>query len=228
MNKTDVLGRWGERAYELLRAIPAPEARKKRTTLLAIADAVIVGRSLVSVFEQPNTCSRTIHYNKWMHQPEYRAAYDWLVGNDDAPGLARKEAEAAELREYERATTQIATARHELQMASLPAVRRMVAALDAENGVYYEGGKIADEPAHAVRLKAASEIADRIPELAKVASGRDGGAPADLVMPAFDPNDIDDDDLLKHLRALGRASLTIANGEPIATDENGVAATDTR
>jgi len=89
---------WGDVAADLLFAISGPHVRKKRRTLLVLASLSFSGLPISRAFDRTHfskdvTCSGPVHY-KWKRNiPEYKAAFDFLVGTGDVPGLAISERE---------------------------------------------------------------------------------------------------------------------------------------
>lgn len=157
------LDNWGEQAGVLLRQITGQHCRRKRATLLALADGAYAGTSLNEALTGPETGSKTAHY-KWLrNDPDYAAAYMHLVGHDDAPGLALRQRQA-ELDAIEAAAVAAVTeARRTLRLASLDAVRALRDALQAT--VVFQGADT-DAADHRARVAASKEILDRIEDTA--------------------------------------------------------------
>lgn len=158
---------WGDEAYWLLRAITGQKSTKKKDTLLALADAAYVGESMNNTFARSETSSKTAHY-KWLEKdPAYKAAYEFMVGNEEAPGLALNR-RYEELEEEEaQAVAALEYARRKLKMLSRDAVDVLADALTAESFSYVEdGGEAHYMPDHTNRRLAAKEILDRNPKTA--------------------------------------------------------------
>ena len=131
---TTTANQWGDEAASLLaNIIGGRHFRKKRLTLLLMADAALYNRPLTSVMDMSEAGSRITHY-KWRKvDPAYEAAYMFLVGDHAAPGQARilreRNLDADELR----AISSLAEARTQLKLASADAVQTLIESLDASN-----------------------------------------------------------------------------------------------
>lgn len=131
------LSNWGEEAIAMLHAVDTGRHyRKKRTTLLRLAEATYLNRSQASVFRDSHTtgvASRVAHY-KWRNtDQQYEACYQYLVGDPSTPGVA-KLAREQELDEDEGlAISALVEARTRLQLATAEAVKTLVAALSAKD-----------------------------------------------------------------------------------------------
>lgn len=161
------LKKWGSEAYQLLRAIKGRHSPLKRVTLIALADATFTAVSLKTALGSKQTASHTAHY-KWMHNDAaYRAAFDFLVGSEAAPGIARQARDAELDQMLQAAVAQVEQAHLDLQLLSAEAVQTYAEMLKAETAVTYEG-QIFDHVAdNRARIAAANAILDRIPQLAK-------------------------------------------------------------
>ena len=126
------LDQWGEEALLLIQAVViGPHCRKKRRTLLKLAEAAYLNVSQAAVFRLGDCSSKVAHY-KWRKEDEaYEEAYLYLIGDALNPGLARLHREH-ELDEDEAlAISSLVEARTRLRLASADAVRTLVDALDA-------------------------------------------------------------------------------------------------
>ena len=168
--KQNVTVKWGREFFEILQKITPPSVRHKKTTLILLADAVVAGKPFAAVFKPSpsrRACAAQTHYQKWMNDTAYRAAFDALIGTADAPGLARRRREEMLDEEAARALAQIGEAHRKLQLLALPAVEAMERGLTAETRIYYKDIEVATVPDTASQLRAARDIADRIPQLAR-------------------------------------------------------------
>lgn len=147
------LDEWGEESWALIQAIEeGPHYRKKRTTILRLAEAAYLNVPQKAVFSRPDCAARTSHYKWRKTDPAYEEAYLFLVGDATEPGLA-KQLREAELDEDEvNAISSLQEARTRLRLASRDAVEVLVDALDA-----FVGGK----PQWRERIMAANSILDR-------------------------------------------------------------------
>jgi hypothetical protein len=173
VDQAQISSQWGEEAYRLIMAIPEPEVRKKRITLLRLADQRLAGLPLVHVFRVPGTGSERVHYAKWLKIPEYKAAYDYLMAEAD------KERELIEAGEMADAVTALELARRKLHLSSPAAVKALVEALDGRGLLVDRDGVEHWFDDHSTRIRAAQAILDRNPLTAKVTkqelTGADGG-----------------------------------------------------
>jgi hypothetical protein len=154
--------RWGDEAYAVLRAINGQHSTKKKQTLLLLADAAYLGESQVSVFKSEKAAaSRTAHY-RWLENDEaYAVAYAFLIGTDEAPGLATA-AYREEMEEQEQtAVRELAGARHKLKILAGTAVAALEEALQAQALIVDRGGEKHWYADHTNRRLAANSILDR-------------------------------------------------------------------
>lgn len=159
---------WGDEAFEILQKITPPHVRKKRTTIILLADATLAGTTHAAVFKPSTTrraCSQNTHYMKWIHEPSYKAAYDFLIGTADAPGLSRQRRDAILDQQEAEAVAHIATAHQKLQMLAGPAVEAMARGLTADFPIHYKGNIVDFLPDTAAQLRAADIITRRLPTL---------------------------------------------------------------
>ena len=177
-SKREITDKWGEQAYELLKKIKPPHVSKKRYTLLKLADQRLGDLPLTHVFKMKGTCSKDIHYQKWMKDERYRAAYDFLIGdnvvgeNGDGRGVATQMRDRwmeAELADY---TAAISTARRKLILTAPEAIGTLIDQLEASHPVLlgFDEDKtpiIEQSPDNSNRRLAANSLLDRVPELAK-------------------------------------------------------------
>lgn len=56
---------WIDAAAAALDRLEQPHAQKKRATVIALVDARLAGRSEETVWDRPDTCSRTVYHQKW-------------------------------------------------------------------------------------------------------------------------------------------------------------------
>lgn len=125
---------WGDDAQRALAAVnDGPHYRKKRLTLLLMADATLRNRPLADVFQLPEAASAPAHYRWRKTDPDYEHAYMFLVGDPAMPGRARIQREKNLDDDELRAISALAEARTKLRLASADAVDTLVDALDAEN-----------------------------------------------------------------------------------------------
>ena len=129
-----VTDQWGELATELLANITdGPHFRKKRRTLLKLAEASYLNIPMSTVFLQPDTCSKMAHY-KWRDvDPDYENAYAYLIGDPQSPGIAKITREQ-ELDEDEAlAISALVQARTTLRLGTAAAANTLMNALDASD-----------------------------------------------------------------------------------------------
>lgn len=129
-----IVDQWGEEAQELLAAVTEGiHFRKKRRTLLKLAEATYINVAQATVFKMPDCASKVAHY-KWRDvDPDYEAAYLYLVGDPHTPGIAKLTREA-ELDEDEAlAVSALVQARTTLRLGSADAAATLMNALDASD-----------------------------------------------------------------------------------------------
>lgn len=144
------LTNWGEEAHKLLKDIKGQHSHKKRLTLLALADCEYTGEAQGGVFKDPTCGSKTAHY-KWLEEDTvYKAAYDFLVGNEETPGLARQKRQEEEDEAELEAVTAVSQARRKLKLLTMDAIKTLECALS-----FGEWGE---------SIRAANSILDRNPE----------------------------------------------------------------
>lgn len=61
----DMAEGWLVEAARLLDELPQPHKEKKKATILALIDARLAGHSEETVWDRPDTCSRSIYHEKW-------------------------------------------------------------------------------------------------------------------------------------------------------------------
>lgn len=147
------LSQWEELASDLLANIVDGEHyRKKRHTILALAEAAYLNVSQATVYRLPGCASKVAHY-KWRdNDPAYEAAYQFLVGDAAMPGQARQLREQ-EIDEQELlAISSLAEAKNVLRMAAAEAAYTLTEALQA---------KTSHGPKWHERITAANSILDR-------------------------------------------------------------------
>jgi hypothetical protein len=160
------MNEWGEEAKALLKSIHGQHSTKKRLTLIALADATYAGKAQAAVFKNPSCASKVAHY-KWLdNDPAYKAAYDYLVGSDVAPGVARARFMEDEEERETSALATIARARRKLRLLSGRAVDELEDLLNATITIHKDGEPILTIADSQVRLRAANSILDRNPETA--------------------------------------------------------------
>lgn len=125
---------WAEEAARVLGRLSEPHLAKKRATIIALVDARLSGASEESVWDRPETCSRTVYHNKWKRDKVF------------ADVLAEV-TKLAQGWEDGRATLALAGAAKALALASPSAVARLVAMLTS--------------PEDAVVVRSAVAILDR-------------------------------------------------------------------
>lgn len=156
---------WGAEAIALLDEIKNPHARRKRSTLIALADAVLDGQPFARVWERRDCASDNAHYRWLTSDPAYKLAYNHLVGDPSAPGLARQQYEAMTDQMEADAVTAVARARHGIRINSEEAVMALVKALEANRPLVIDG-EVRDYPDTTNRVAAAKALLDRLPETA--------------------------------------------------------------
>ena len=149
----DQPSQWEDQAQELLaNIVDGQHHRKKRRTIIALADAAYGNRSQASVFTLASCASKVAHY-KWREQDlAYEAAYQFLIGDSSMPGLARQLREQ-EIDEHESlAISALAEAKNVIRTASADAAYTLVDALQA---------RTSHGPKWHERISAANSILDR-------------------------------------------------------------------
>ena len=147
------LSQWEELAHDLLaNIVDGQHYRKKRHTILALAEAAYINVSQATVYRLPGCASKVAHY-KWRdNDPAYEAAYQFLVGDAAMPGQARQLREQ-EIDEQELlAISSLAEAKNVLRMAAADAAYTLTDALQA---------KTSHGPKWHERITAANSILDR-------------------------------------------------------------------
>lgn len=151
------LGAWGDDAVTSLHSvIKGPHYRKKRLTLLKLAEAAYLNKSQLQLFREAtegNGCgSRTAHYKWRNNDAAYETAYQYLVGDRANPGVAMLVREQ-ELDEVETlAISALVEARTHLRLLSAEAVNTLGEALYAKDRY---------GPLWRERIVAANSILDR-------------------------------------------------------------------
>jgi len=155
--------------YKLLNEIGGHNQRKKRTTVLRLAEAYATGGTEASVWARPECCGRVPWEGKYKHGER-------LPGWRDDPAIqaalaaATKRAhwwmDQAEARRIAKRTEDVAKARDKLAELAWPAVLKLGAILSADN--------------LEVARKAANDILDRADEATAV-KGVDQGVVVRLV-----------------------------------------------
>ena len=145
--------KWGSTAADLLAAITeGPHYRKKRRTILLLADAAYLNHAMTSVWKVPDAASSVAHY-KWLsNDAEYAAAYSFIVGTAVDPGLSRTKREDELDEEELLAVGSLLEARTKLRLFAAKAVNTLGAALDAVDRY---------GPQWRERIQAANSILDR-------------------------------------------------------------------
>ena len=144
---------WEELAQDLLaNIVDGQHFRKKRRTILALAEAAYINVSQATVYRLPGCASKVAHY-KWRDvDTDYEAAYQFLVGDVATPGLARLQREQ-EIDEQEHlAISALAEAKNVLRMAAADAAYMLTEALHAQTS---------HGPKWHERITAANSILDR-------------------------------------------------------------------
>lgn len=165
--KGDIATQWGKDAWELLTKIEPPYSSKKRLTLLLLANYRLQGAPVTHVFKREEAASFQTHYGKWMKIPEYKAAYDHLMGM--ATETVEKKIEELE----KDAVIQLETAIVNITRATSKAVKTLKDGLDAEialtgfNPQTKQIEFVGKFPDNNARINAANSILDRVPDTAK-------------------------------------------------------------
>ncbi len=147
------LDRWGDVVRDALeKVVVGPWYRKKRATLLKLAEHAFENMPQYPIWHMEHTGSRQAHW-KWMNNDaDYAAAFAILVGTVSDPGTARlQRAEIIDEAE-DLAVTALADARAQLRVASSQAVQTLVDGLTASNRY---------GPKWHERIMAANSILDR-------------------------------------------------------------------
>ena len=144
---------WEELAHDLLaNIVDGQHYRKKRHTILALAEAAYMNVSQATVYRLPGCASKVAHY-KWRdNDPAYEAAYQFLVGDAAMPGQARQLREQEIDEQEQLAISALAEAKNVLRMASADAAYMLTEALQA---------KTSHGPKWHERISAANSILDR-------------------------------------------------------------------
>ena len=144
---------WQELAQDLLDNITEGDHyRKKRHTILALADAAYMNVSQATVYRLQGCASKVAHYKWRSNDSAYEAAYQFLVGDAAAPGAARVQREQ-EIDEQEHlAISALAEAKNVLRMAAAQAAYTLTDALEA---------RTSHGPKWHERISAANSILDR-------------------------------------------------------------------
>ena len=147
------LDRWGDVVHDALQKVTAgPWYRKKRATLLKLAEHAFENMPQYPIWHMEHTGSRQAHW-KWMNNDaDYAAAFAILVGTISDPGTARlQRAEIIDEAE-DLAVTALADARAQLRVASSQAVQTLIDGLTASTRYGPKGHE---------RIMAANSILDR-------------------------------------------------------------------
>ena len=145
--------KWGDSAASLIADITeGPHYRKKRRTILLLADAAYLNNSMTTVWKVPDAASSVALY-KWLNNvAQYAAAYDFIVGTAVEPGLSRTKREDELDEEELLAVGSLLEARTKLRMYAAKAVDTLGMALDAVDRY---------GPQWRERIQAANSILDR-------------------------------------------------------------------
>lgn len=149
----DEQSQWGEEAQRMLENIvDGQHYRKKRRTILALAEAAYINVSQATVFRMPGCASKVAHYKWRENDPDYEAAYQFLVGDPALPGLARQQREQEIDEQESLAISALAEAKNVIRMAAADAAYTLTEALQA---------KTSHGPKWHERIQAANSILDR-------------------------------------------------------------------
>lgn len=124
-------------ATEILDALDrlqAPHKQKKITTILALVDARLAGRSEESVWNQPGTVARTNYHAKWKKDALFADVLATVY-------------RLAQRQQNQRATDALLLAQHRIRLASVPAASTMIRAMGSTD--------------EAIALRAALAVLDR-------------------------------------------------------------------
>jgi hypothetical protein len=164
-----------------LAAITGSNKRKKRTTVLRLAEAKVFERSEESVFRLPDTCCRPAWYGVYRNgvkTPGWRDDSQIQEALQSAIARALEWQDQAEARRIAERQEALAEARDLLAKYSPLAVKRLVKLLEQES----ETGR-----------KAANDILDRADEgTASKRAGDNAAAPVAIVLPDNMRGDRDD------------------------------------
>ncbi|MCO5189391.1 MAG: hypothetical protein M9928_21770 [Anaerolineae bacterium] len=164
-----IRSRWGVEAWECLKQIRGANYEKRRRTLLLMADYKLAGKSLNAVFGRNDAISERIHYKHKANDSAYAAAFDFLIGSDDAPGLVLRELERRSELESVSVIGAVEAAQRRLVLLSPAAVEAFADGLEAVTTLYAtDKGRVVFEkeiPDHTTRLRAADMITRRVPGL---------------------------------------------------------------
>lgn len=125
---------WIEAATTALERLDNPHQRKKRDTVIALVDARLAGRSEETVWERPETCSRTVYHTKWKHDPTFAAVLA------EVSAIAQRWQDTRALRALQSAAERMA-------LASPVAAAKLIGLMNADDA--------------AIVLRAATAILDR-------------------------------------------------------------------
>lgn len=160
----DPMDKWGDEAKAMLSAITYESCgrywRKKRLTLLALADAALLGKPKNTVWQLPDTCTYVSYYRWIAHDPIFTAANDLLIGpvtkganSSPSRGIVQAHRDVSILEAESIAIDALAEARTMLRIASAEAVATLREALASAD--------IRRHPQWRERIMAATAILDR-------------------------------------------------------------------
>lgn len=67
---------WQAQAAAELGRLTAPNATKKRNTVIALVDARLAGTPEEAIWKRPDTCSRAIYHGKWRKDPIFASVLE--------------------------------------------------------------------------------------------------------------------------------------------------------
>ncbi len=161
----DPMDKWGERVKEMLAGMTYKTCgrywQKKRFTLVALADAVLMGKPKNTVWLLPQACTYVSYYRWMASDPLFAAANDYMIGPINpkganatpSRGIAHDQRDTNMLEAEDAAISALSEARTMLRIASAEAVATLREALVS-----------ADIRGHAQwreRIMAATAILDR-------------------------------------------------------------------
>lgn len=152
--------RYGKEAYTLLTRIKRGEVRKRRRTILALADAVLLGTPRTEVYAEETCLNKRTHFRCLRDDDDYRNAYMHIVGNEEHPGIARRLFLQIVDEETGEAISVLNNAVNLLVDGSYKAALALLESLDAEEMKLDMRGNAHYAPDNRTRLAAAKTLFD--------------------------------------------------------------------
>lgn len=168
LSPAQIRQRYGPEIAAALTAIRRGQAPRKRRTLLALADAVMLGHSREEVYKDPLCLNRRTHYRLMRDDEQYRQAFMLLIGTEDEPGAARQmfmnaldEETAASLSVLNAAVNTLVDSSAKAALALLDGLQAEEMKLDMKGGEHYA-------PDNRTRLQAARALFEIVERWRKV------------------------------------------------------------